>query len=62
MVKAVAKAVDIPVIANGGSREIDRYEDIFKFRNLCGVDSIMVARAAQLNVTIFRKEGMYVRG
>lgn len=58
VIKAVAQAVNIPIIANGGSREIDNYRDIFKFRDKCGVDSIMVARAAQLNVTIFRKEGL----
>lgn len=57
VIKAVAQAVNIPIIANGGSREIDTYRDIFKFRDKCGVDSIMVARAAQLNVTIFRREG-----
>lgn len=58
VIKTVGQAVNIPIIANGGSREIDTYGDIFKFRDKCGVDSIMIARAAQLNVTIFRKEGL----
>lgn len=53
----MAAAVRIPVIANGGSREIDKYADIAKFRDACGVDSVMIARAAQYNVSIFRKEG-----
>ncbi|CAD7090975.1 unnamed protein product [Hermetia illucens] len=58
VVKRVAAAVRIPVIANGGSREIDKYADIAKFRDACGVDSVMIARAAQYNVSIFRKEGL----
>ncbi|XP_017491960.1 PREDICTED: uncharacterized protein LOC108380103, partial [Rhagoletis zephyria] len=57
-IREIAKAVDIPVIANGGSREIQKYKDILSFRDLCGATSVMVARAAQLNVSIFRKEGM----
>jgi len=54
----VASSVDIPIIANGGSRDIHSHDDIYKFRDLCGADSVMVARAAQLNVSIFRKEGI----
>lgn len=57
VVKAVAEAIDIPVICNGGSREIDRYSDIFKFKEACGASSVMLARAAEWNVTIFRPEG-----
>lgn len=48
----------IPVIANGGSRDIENYADILKFRNECGTSSVMVARAAEWNVSIFRKEGI----
>ncbi|XP_013107972.1 tRNA-dihydrouridine(20) synthase [NAD(P)+]-like isoform X2 [Stomoxys calcitrans] len=58
VIKEVAKHVSIPVICNGGSRDIEKYEDILKFRNLCGASSIMVARAAQMNVSIFRKGGL----
>lgn len=58
VVRAVASAVDIPIIANGGSRHMHTYEDLRKFQELCGADSVMVARAAQLNVSIFRKEGL----
>lgn len=57
MVKAVACAVDIPVICNGGSREIEKYSDIFKFKEECGASSVMIARAAEWNVTIFRPKG-----
>lgn len=58
IVKAVAEAVDIPVICNGGSKEIDKHSDIAKFREQCGASSIMIARAAEWNVTIFRPEGL----
>ncbi|ALC49283.1 CG1434 [Drosophila busckii] len=58
VLRAVASAVDIPIVANGGSRYIRCYEDIHKFQQDCGAHSVMVARAAQLNVSIFRKEGL----
>lgn len=48
----------IPVIANGGSRDIEKYEDILKFRKMCGTSSVMIARSAEWNYTIFRKEGL----
>ncbi|XP_030382197.1 tRNA-dihydrouridine(20) synthase [NAD(P)+]-like [Scaptodrosophila lebanonensis] len=57
VLRAVADAVDIPIIANGGSRDMHAYEDLYKFQRECGADSVMVARAAQINVSIFRKEG-----
>lgn len=49
------------MIANGGSRDIEKRVDILKFRDLCGTSSVMVARAAEWNVTIFRKEGRITR-
>ncbi|KAH8416366.1 hypothetical protein KR222_000735 [Zaprionus bogoriensis] len=58
VLRAVAAAVDIPIIANGGSRDMRTYADLHKFQEACGADSVMVARAAQLNVSIFRKEGL----
>lgn len=33
------------------------FEDIKKFQDECGTSSVMVARAAQENVSIFRQEG-----
>ncbi|XP_050306903.1 tRNA-dihydrouridine(20) synthase [NAD(P)+]-like isoform X2 [Anthonomus grandis grandis] len=57
-IKAVAQEVDIPVIANGGSREIDRYNDILAFKKSCGASSVMVARAAESNCSIFCKSGV----
>lgn len=56
--KAVAEAIDIPVICNGGSKEIDKYSDIFKFKKLCGASSIMLARACEWNMSILRPNGM----
>lgn len=56
-IKAVASALTIPVIANGGSKEIECYEDIDKFRRETGCSSVMLARAAEWNCSIFRKEG-----
>lgn len=56
-IRQIAESVRIPVIANGGSNEIESFEDVEKFRDECGATSVMVARAAQKNVSIFRKEG-----
>uniref|UniRef100_A0A1A9WAH1 DRBM domain-containing protein n=1 Tax=Glossina brevipalpis TaxID=37001 RepID=A0A1A9WAH1_9MUSC len=57
-IREIVKQVNIPIIANGGSRDIQKYADILKFRADCNASSVMVARAAQLNVSIFRKEGL----
>lgn len=45
------------MIANGGSTDMNTLEDILKFKETCGASSVMVARAAQINVSIFREEG-----
>lgn len=58
VVKEVAKHLQIPVIANGGSKEIEKYSDIAKFREETGCSSVMLARAAEWNCSIFRKEGL----
>lgn len=58
VIRAIAKEINIPVIANGGSREILKHSDILKFRRECGASSVMIARAAQWNVSIFRKDGL----
>lgn len=50
--------MSIPVIANGGSSEMNCLEDVEKFKLDCGASSVMVARAAQQNVSIFRREGL----
>lgn len=54
----VAKHLSIPVIANGGSKDIEKYKDIAKFKEETGCTSVMIARAAQWNCSIFRREGL----
>ena len=54
VIREVAKALSIPVIANGGSLEINSYEDIEQYRLETGCDAVMVARAAQWNFSVFR--------
>lgn len=56
-IRQIAENLKIPVIANGGSDDIQCFDDIEKFRNDCGAASVMIARGVQKNVTIFRKEG-----
>ena len=60
IVRAVADALRIPVFANGGSLDMQTYEDVLAFRDAAGCSSVMVARAAQHNLSIFRKEGGWV--
>ncbi|EDQ87804.1 uncharacterized protein MONBRDRAFT_33161 [Monosiga brevicollis MX1] len=57
-IRAVAKACRIPVICNGGSLDMDSYDDILAFRDKCGCSSVMVARAAQYNMSIFSPQGL----
>ncbi|XP_009960374.1 PREDICTED: tRNA-dihydrouridine(20) synthase [NAD(P)+]-like isoform X1 [Leptosomus discolor] len=59
VIKAVSEAVSIPVIANGGSHDfIKEYTDIETFQKATGASSVMIARAAMWNPSIFRKEGL----
>jgi len=53
--KEIVEAVSIPVIANGDVKE---YSKIAKVRELTGVKGVMIARGAQSNVSVFRKEGL----
>ncbi|OXU28909.1 hypothetical protein TSAR_006798 [Trichomalopsis sarcophagae] len=57
-IKRVAEHAKIPVIANGGSKEIEKRADIFKFKKETGCSSVMIARAAEWNCSIFREAGM----
>lgn len=52
------QASPIPIIANGGSLDIHTHADIATFREATGCSSVMVARAAQWNLSVFRKEGL----
>lgn len=53
----VASALHIPVIANGGSQSITRRHDVLQFARRCGTTSVMVARAAEWNCSLFRADG-----
>ncbi|KAM9607426.1 tRNA-dihydrouridine(20) synthase [NAD(P)+]-like isoform 1-T2 [Trichechus inunguis] len=58
-IKAIAETLSIPVIANGGSHDhIQGYLDIEDFRQTTAASSVMVARAAMWNPSIFLKEGL----
>uniref|UniRef100_H3AAB6 Dihydrouridine synthase 2 n=1 Tax=Latimeria chalumnae TaxID=7897 RepID=H3AAB6_LATCH len=59
VVKAISEAVSIPVIANGGSHDhIKEFPDIDSFQQATNAASVMLARAAMWNPSIFRKEGL----
>ncbi|XP_050428190.1 tRNA-dihydrouridine(20) synthase [NAD(P)+]-like isoform X2 [Adelges cooleyi] len=57
VIKAVSEALEIPVIANGGSKDIKVYEDIEKFKIVTGCSSVMIARSAEKNCSIFKRDG-----
>lgn len=58
IIQRIAESLSIPVIANGGSKEIIKvYEDIAVFKQATGCSSAMIARAAEWNPTIFRADG-----
>ena len=42
---------------SGGSNVIKNYADIDVFKKSCGVDSVMIARSAMWNCSVFRQEG-----
>lgn len=56
-IRKIAETVSIPVIANGGSLEIKTYDEALKFRESTGASSVMLARSAQWNPSVFRKDG-----
>ncbi|GCC33895.1 hypothetical protein chiPu_0012366 [Chiloscyllium punctatum] len=59
VIKAISEAVSIPVIANGGSQEIIKeYSGIEEFQRVTNASSVMVARAAMWNPSVFRKDGL----
>ncbi|KAM5262497.1 tRNA-dihydrouridine(20) synthase [NAD(P)+]-like isoform 1-T1 [Ctenodactylus gundi] len=59
VIKAIAESLSIPVIANGGSHDhIQQHLDIENFRQATAASSVMVARAAMWNPSIFLKEGL----
>ena len=57
VIKKIAEVLSIPVIANGGSKEVTCLEDIERFRRETGSVSVMLARAVMWNCSILRAEG-----
>jgi tRNA-dihydrouridine synthase 2 len=45
------------IFVSGGSREIETYEHILRFHKTTGASSVMIARAAQYNSSVFRSTG-----
>lgn len=45
------------VCFSGGSKEIDEFDDIEKFKTLTGCSSVMIARTAEKNCSIFSQDG-----
>lgn len=58
VLKQISERLSIPVIANGGSKDIQQHSDIFRFKEETGCSSVMLARAAEWNCSIFRKDGL----
>ncbi|KAK6983536.1 tRNA-dihydrouridine(20) synthase [NAD(P)+]-like protein [Biomphalaria glabrata] len=56
-IKAVSNAVSIPVIANGGSKNISNLSEVESFRLNTEASSVMLARAAMWNCSVFRRDG-----
>lgn len=56
-IREITQALKIPVIANGGSKEIKQFEDIATFLQNTQANSVMLARVAMLNPSIFLKTG-----
>ncbi|XP_011138804.2 tRNA-dihydrouridine(20) synthase [NAD(P)+]-like isoform X1 [Harpegnathos saltator] len=57
VLKLISDRLSIPVIANGGSKDVQNHSDIFRFKEETGCSSVMLARAAEWNCSVFRKEG-----
>ncbi|XP_033613693.1 tRNA-dihydrouridine(20) synthase [NAD(P)+]-like isoform X3 [Fukomys damarensis] len=59
VIKAIAETLSIPVIANGGSHDhIQQHSDIENFRQATAASSVMVARSAMWNPSIFLRDGL----
>uniref|UniRef100_UPI0009B315AF tRNA-dihydrouridine(20) synthase [NAD(P)+]-like n=1 Tax=Monopterus albus TaxID=43700 RepID=UPI0009B315AF len=57
-IQAVAQAVSIPVIANGGSLDLVKtHANIEEFRKVTGASSVMLGRAAMWNMSVFSSQG-----
>lgn len=57
-IKAIKKAIDIPVVANGDISSADKAEQVLSYT---GADAIMIGRAAQGNPWIFREINHFLK-
>ena len=57
-IKAIKKAIDIPVVANGDINSADKAEQVLSYT---GADAIMIGRAAQGNPWIFREINHFLK-
>ena len=46
------------LFGSGGSRDIRTHSDLTRFRDETGATSVMIARAAQINPSVFREDGL----
>jgi len=61
-IKQIVQSTDLTIIANGGSSnnrdsDINTYEGINNFWKESGASSVMIARAAEWNTSVFKPEG-----
>ncbi|XP_072242606.1 tRNA-dihydrouridine(20) synthase [NAD(P)+]-like [Leuresthes tenuis] len=57
-IQAITQAVSVPIIANGGSLDLVKtYADIEEFKQATGASSVMLARAAMWNASVFSSLG-----
>lgn len=57
-IRAIVESASIPVIANGGSNHIKSYADILKFKEATKASSVMIARVAMKNPSVFRSDNI----
>ena len=56
VLREITDEFGIPLVANGGSNVVKRRQDVEAFRKATNADSVMLARAAMWDLSIFRKE------
>ncbi|XP_065057054.1 tRNA-dihydrouridine(20) synthase [NAD(P)+]-like isoform X2 [Rhopilema esculentum] len=58
VISEISKSISIPVIANGGSLDVKSFDEIERFRKNTCCSSVMLARAAEWNPSVFRRQGL----
>lgn len=56
VIRRIVDTISIPIIANGGSNLIKTYSDVDKFRERTHASSVMLARCAMRNPSIFKTD------